>query len=113
MNYKEHPLAEILRAIADGKPLEFRSKGDPDWKPYSHHPETDVHIWGNNYEYRVKPKEPVKTWRWVAINPRYKNSYLVTDGYYSSLEEYNERHPSGVQLKFIQKVVETEIEVME
>lgn len=112
MNYKEHRHAEFLRAMADGKPLEFRLHGATDWKPYFIS-ETDVRIWGNNYEYRVKPKEPVKKWRWVAIDPRYKNSYLVTDGYYSSLEEYNERHPSGVQLKFIQKVVETEIEVME
>lgn len=115
--YTEHPLAEILRAIADGKPVEFRIKQhnvnyrEKSWEPFNpSFPE--ICFWLRGHEYRVKPKEPVKKWRWVVQYMLHKD-FCVTDGHYASGEEYKEKYPMGVELKFIQKIDETMIEVME
>jgi hypothetical protein len=87
----EHKYADVLRAIADGKPVEVRMRtrdawGNSqdvwgDWQPMD--TSSNFSIFGGSeiIEHRVKPKELVKKWRWVC---RYRDGDLfVTDEHYT------------------------------
>lgn len=50
-----HVHAEVIKAWADGKPIEWRRKGDPNWTGLY----TPTPVWGDTNEYRVKPEEVV------------------------------------------------------
>jgi len=52
---KEHKHAEVLRAIADGKEVQFRN-GNTGWKDAEFRPYTPLHHEGRDFEWRVKPE---------------------------------------------------------
>ena len=51
--YTPHVHAEVIKAWADGKAIEFRPGSDYKWK------DTDSPRWIHLYQYRVKPEEVV------------------------------------------------------
>lgn len=53
--YTPHVHAEIIKAWADGKPIEWRRKSSPVWEMLS----SDRPGWYSENEYRVKPEEVV------------------------------------------------------
>lgn len=53
--YTPHVHAEAIKAWADGKPIEWRLKGESNWiRLY-----TPTPAWSDTNEYRVKPEEVV------------------------------------------------------
>ena len=99
---KEHPLAHILRAIADGVPVEFRHYNS-DWVTY----DPKEHLLVINpipdaMQWRIKPKSKVKKWRWIFQD---YGDLKVSLGFYTEEE---------IQIfKPVQKIDSTEIEVDE
>lgn len=53
-----HKHAEIIKAWADGVPVQFRSKGDTEWIDLD--PRSSMVGWYYDYEYRIKPADPVE-----------------------------------------------------
>ena len=64
-----HPNASIIKAWADGTPIEFRYPDQSDWKPLPRH--TAPCISPDILDYRIPPP---------AENPLYWRVYLRTDG---------------------------------
>jgi len=109
----EHKYADVLRAIADGKPVEVRTKkhdpwGNPqhvwgDWKSMDTSGNFSIFCENETIEHRVKPKEMVKKWRWVR---RYRGGdFFVTDTYHTESERAN------LGLDYAEKIDATMIEV--
>ena len=107
---KEHPLAHILRAIADGVPVQYRNCGiiRPEW----HDLQTYDLFWltphREGIEYRIKPKPKVKKWRWVVGYCNGSKTMIVTGEHFATAEEFNSKHRGLVA---VQKVDSTMIEV--
>ena len=101
----KHPLAEILYAIADGKEVQQRilSCGTPEWKKLDYHSAFSLGL--PNVEYRIKPKEKVKKWKWVFEEDGIMD---ITANHYSDSDEFYECFPSEVNL--VQKIYSTEQE---
>jgi hypothetical protein len=89
---KEHPLADILRAIADGKQIQFRSKASVSkaWFPYVYLSNGEVKLWSDN-EYRIKPK-----------TFRFRN-YLVNGGWVGAYTERNDQYTSALSAEELEK----------
>lgn len=105
---KKHPLAHILRAIADGVPVEFRHSDQHPWITYD--PEEHYVVIDHTQDeevWRIKPKPKVKKWRWV-IEDKTTGDLLITRWHYRSEEELHLQRPAA---KAIQKIDSTEIEV--
>jgi hypothetical protein len=112
----EHKYADVLRAIADGKPVEVRTLIHDPWQSPPHFwsdwqlmdVSGNFSIFGGSetVEHRVKPKEMVKKWRWVV----HDNFGLIclTGHYYKSAEDYEKEHPL---YKALQKIDASMIEV--
>ena len=95
----KHPLAEILYAIADGK--EVQHKCGKSW----HNLNCANFYISLNKEYRIKPKEKVKKWKWVfEVN----GGLGVTEEHYTE-EEFN-NSANAYFAKLIQKIDATEQE---
>lgn len=106
---KEHPLAHILRAIADGVPVEFKHGANGDWyiaKPESH----EMFFWDDEVKYRIKPKPKVKKWRWAVASTNGSEAMWVTCEHFATAEEFNSKHRG---LFAVQKIDSTMIEVEE
>ena len=104
---KEHPLAHILRAIADGLHVEFRNGPNCYWDlvdPELH----EMFFWDDEVEYRIKPKPKVKKWRWVVGYCNGSKTMLATVEHFATAEEFNSKHRGLVA---VQKVDSTMIEV--
>lgn len=101
----KHPLAEILYAIADGKEVQQRtlSYGTSEWKKLDYHSAFSLGI--PNVEYRIKPKEKVKKWKWVF---EVHGELGVTEEHYTE-EEFN-NSANAYFAKLIQKIDATEQE---
>lgn len=116
---QEHPLAEILRAFADGKQIEVRRKRLSQhekiypWTLYCMESINAINLNPATMEYRIKPKELVKKFRWVYIDSLYPKKFFVTDHHYASDDEYKKKYPWNANVTFIQPVNQTCIEVEE
>jgi hypothetical protein len=105
----EHKYAEVLRAIADGKPVQCK-RDDSEWldfDPFEHSFYMSPYL-----AWRVKPKEKVMKWRWVAKHVGSNTAILVTDSHYKDEAEFHrtECHKDYV---FVAPVSCTMIEVDE
>jgi hypothetical protein len=83
----EHKYAEVLRAIAEGKPVQYKWDFDSDWcdfDPINH----KFHMGGGRLTWRVKPKEKVRKWRWVAKNVKADVDLVVTASHYKDEAEF-------------------------
>lgn len=96
---KAHPLAHILKAIADGVTVQYKTHYTDVWTDFE--PHIDSLPPSRELEWRIKPKPMVEKWRWVVKLP---DGYLtLTNRYYKGTE--------NVAMEFIQKVDSTKIEV--
>ena len=102
----EHKYAEVLRAIADGKPVEFMYEDGGYWHLYV--PECASFHLRDDIQWRVKPKEKVKKWRWVIERD---GAFLVTDKHYHDWAEFHSASPIHESWKVLQKVDHSMIEV--
>jgi hypothetical protein len=55
----KHKHSELIKAWADGAEIEYKSKVDGVWCPI------EQDNWDEDYEYRVKPKQPFVRWLWA------------------------------------------------
>lgn len=100
-----HKYAEILRAIADGIPVQAYHPLSPEkgWQDIDTNLSFSVFLSGG-VEYRIKPKPLIKKWRWVYQKD---DGYLgLTASYYADQSEWV--GPGGL---FVQKIESTMIEV--
>ena len=104
----KHPLAEILYAIADGKEVQQRilSCGNREWKKLDYHSAFSLGL--PNVEYRIKPKEKVKKWRWV-YHDKDLDKWEVTEEFFMDSNEFYETYNSKY-CEVIEKVSATEQE---
>ncbi len=104
----EHKYAEVLRAIADGKPVEFMYEGyDGVWYLYS--PESDSFHLRDDIQWRVKPKEKVKKWRWAPQRP--SGQLSLTALHYADAVEFYKFCDTHQEFDLVEKVSSTMIEV--
>ena len=81
--YTPHVHAEVIKAWADGKPIEYRPNSHDGWEPL------DDPRWNPGWQYRVKPEEVVD-YTVVISNGVVGASYardktdLLTQRYYQS-----------------------------
>lgn len=83
--YTPHPLADVIKAWADGKTIEFRENPSCKWK------ETSTPRWFPEIQYRVKPEEVVGYTAVTAkgqVGAIYAGDIatLSTNGYYQGRE---------------------------
>ena len=109
--YTEHKYAEVLRAIADGKPVQGKWISEIDWwdfEPSRH----SFHLGEDRLQWRVKPKPKVKKWRWVVCHTNNTSQeFCVTDRHYADEQEFHQQSPMHIGWEFLQKVEATMIEV--
>ena len=102
----KHPQHDILIAIANGVPMEF--KPAPTVKPnewLTYNPNqgftmgTDPSLW------RIKPKEKVKKYQvlWAPING---GGAAVTVDYHTSLLEFSNKYPGAIPIQLIESTME-------
>lgn len=87
-NTKEHKLAEVLRAIADGFTIQCKATNfnRDEWK--------DLDVSGNfsivpSWAYRIKHNPKVKKYRWLLRDSRNKHHLSVSMYFYKDLIEAN------------------------
>lgn len=102
----EHRLANILRAIADGKAVQGKWDGDDDWWDYE--PDVDSFYVRDGLSWRIKPKPKVKKWRWIYKDKDGKLN--VGNMYYKNSDDFNKCYTSLVAVEPVQS---TMIEVEE
>lgn len=104
----KHKHAKILRAIADGKPVQgrFINSSNTDWRDLDPNISFSIFI-GDNVEYRIKPKPKVKKWRLVIVQP--DGILSITKSHYSDYRDWESKFGSGYEL--LQKIDSTMIEV--
>lgn len=102
---KPHVHAATIKAWADGAEVQFFGTGAQAWL------NTSAPLWNPNFRYRIKPKPPIKKWKWVVQTG--PTSYDVSAGHYTSPEEYSAKANVAIDWgwKAIQKIDSTEIEV--
>lgn len=93
---EKHIHCDMIVAWAHGAKIQYF---DPSWDEWVDDPKPD---WFDMTQYRVKPKDIVKKWRWVYRDKNQK--YNITDSYFSDKEAI------AVDF-FVQKIDETMIEV--
>ena len=100
-----HKCAEVLRAIADGKPVQFRltNSFDKEWEDLDTSASFSI-LQGLAVEYRIKPKPKVKKYRWV-FSDSCSGLEISSEHYLADGSDW----PSGHNL--IQKIDSTMIEV--
>lgn len=103
----EHRLAHILRAIADGKVVQYQTPTGGAWTDFN----PDIHslpLNSNHLIWRIKPKPIVKKWKWlIDLNPKGTQHLHITSAYFSSKEKVLER---AMYCKVLQRLEETLIE---
>ena len=102
--YTPHVHADILRAIAEGIPVQayYHNSSENGWRDIDTNLPFSIFLSGN-VEYRIKPKPKVKKWRWVCE---------ATDGGLNvSVNHYPGDADLIYSLKLIQKIDSTMIEV--
>lgn len=103
-----HKCAEILRAIADGKPVQFRLTNTARKKWEDLDTSTSFSIFqGLAVEYRIKPKPLIKKWRWVITAQN--GELFITEDHYSDSSDLESKFCFGY--KVTQKIDSTMIEV--
>lgn len=107
MTNKKHPQAHILRAIADGVPVQLRYNGETSWVTFD--PDRHAFHTQNGVEWRIKPKPKVKKYKVVMFH-KGDNELKVSNGYYKDQSEFEARVSSYT---FVQLVEATMIEVEE
>lgn len=84
---KRHIHADLIIAWANGAEIQTRSGGDwRDWFNPNASP-----TWSPNYEYRVKPKPPVKKYQW-AYKRKDNGIPKATSLYYKDKSELLEKN---------------------
>lgn len=103
-----HKCAEILRAIADGKPVQFRLTNTvcKEWEDLDTNASFSI-FQGLAVEYRIKPKPLIKKWRWVVVEP--SKTLSITNSHYSDPKDWEQKF--GLGYKLLQKIDSTMIEV--
>ena len=103
----EHKYAEVLRAIADGKPVQCK-RVESEWWDFD--PLKHAFYMSTCLAWRVKPKGKVKKWRWVAKYAGSDAYMIVTASHYKDEVEFHkfEYHKNYV---FVEPVQSTMIEV--
>lgn len=104
----EHKLAHILRAIADGVPVQGEWVSDGDWWDFD--PSKHAFITSSNISWRIKPKSKVKKWRWAVARKSDPSVIVITAEYFRSEDEF---HRSNTYYSAVQKIDSTMIEVEE
>lgn len=107
----EHKYAEILRAIADGKTVQFKSS-HLDWTDLNVKCNFSLFFGAQGLEYRVKPKPKVKKWRWILSDTRNLNYLIVSGKHFKDRNEVVIETMNGVFEPF-EKIESTMIEVEE
>lgn len=76
-----HPQADILRAIADGVPVQFQRKGNLLWEDLA----PNFFFLGRweDTNWRIKPKPKVKVWRWMFVSNDGTGTVRVTRDHYT------------------------------
>lgn len=105
----EHKLAHILRAIADGKTVQIRTRSTGGfWADLDTQDAFSIFVTNPNMEYRIKPKPIVKKWKWlIDLNPKGTQHLYITPKHFSSKEKIMEITP---RYKVLQRMDETLIE---
>ena len=102
--YTPHKHADILRAIAEGIPVQahYHSSPEKGWQDIDTNLAFSIFLSGD-VEYRIKPKPKVKKWRWV---------YEAMDGGLKVSEiHYQGEKDWFYSMRLIQKIESTMIEV--
>lgn len=77
---KPHKHAELIKAWADGYTIQMKSKIDGRWW------DQDDPDWAEEYEYRIKPEQPVVRWQWAY---KTRAGWQSTSGFYTDNEVVN------------------------
>lgn len=80
----KHPHDETIRAYLDGKTIQFK-KGNGEWidvSPFTAN--AGFHSFWKNTEYRLKPPEPVKKYKWAYKDKQ--GTVRLSEGFYSEAE---------------------------
>ena len=103
----KHPCYDVLIAIAEGKPVQYFLHDE--WIDFDPNNSFIISPRLKN-EWRVKPKEKVKKYRWVIRDYRNKVTLKVTDQYYASIAECNAQNMHSVWAA-VEPIESTMIEV--
>ena len=76
-----HPQADILRAIADGVPVQFLPPNSRLWIDLPPSAFFDMNFSGASW--RIKPKPKVKAWRWMFLSNDGTGTVRVTQAHYT------------------------------
>lgn len=88
---KQHKHAELIKAWADGKPIEVFSKQLNKWLDV-----TSMSAFDSDCVFRMKDKEPVVRWLWVYL-PDYSGVPWRIWCQYLSEQEAKDWFDSGIQ----------------
>lgn len=103
----EHRLAHILRAIADGKVVQYQTPTGGAWTDFR----PDIHAfpaYNLHLTWRIKPKPKVKKWQWlIDLSPKNSQTLHITQRHFSSKEAIIKLLPN---CKVLQRMEETLIE---
>lgn len=81
----KHIHAEVLIAIAEGKPVQFLNPCG-EWIDYEIHKHfSPLDFTGENLEWRVKPPEPVYEFQWIYFDKNL-NRFDITGGFYTDYD---------------------------
>lgn len=95
-----HKHADLIHAWAEG--AEIQVLFDSGWQ------DRKEPTWSTTCDYRIKPKEKVKKWKWVYKHPN--GQLFVSEGFYKNAEVFLQYNPSCMA---VESVKSTEIEVEE
>lgn len=108
MTNKEHPLAHILRAIAEGVTVQGRWASQEDWWDLDSDAHSILLNSNSTIKYRIKPKPKVKKYRFVYKDTR--GNLGVSSCYFVDENDFNKRYNT---LTAVQRIESTMIEVEE
>lgn len=87
----KHKHAELIKQWAEGAEIEVKRPSTDSWW------DANPPLWDLDYEYRIKPKQPVVRWQWAY--PTMKG-WSATNYFYDDKEILNAIHDGCIKLEY-------------
>jgi hypothetical protein len=78
-----HKHADLIHAWCEGAEIEVKRPSTGSWW------DANPPLWDLDYEYRIKPKQPVVRWKWAYLSEQ--GFWYETQGFYSEYEIKTDR----------------------